>query len=117
MSAQGSQFRLSLSQLQQAATLVVGVADLLLASCCCCCCRSTKPLTACTLANVVSVVFAAPLAAGLMRINAGGLKGWQWSEQLIVFCFGSMGLIGTNPAVFCSLHSVGTVTSDLMLDI
>jgi ACS family tartrate transporter-like MFS transporter len=31
-----------------------------------------------TLANVVSVVFAAPLAAGLMTITAGGLKGWQW---------------------------------------
>ena len=30
------------------------------------------------LANVVSVIFAAPLAAGLMRIDGGGLKGWQW---------------------------------------
>jgi hypothetical protein len=41
-------------------------------------CRTTKPFTAVTLANVVSVVFAAPLAAGLMTITAGGLKGWQW---------------------------------------
>lgn len=40
--------------------------------------RSTKPFTAVTLANVVSVVFAAPLAAGIMTINAAGLKGWQW---------------------------------------
>lgn len=40
--------------------------------------RSTKPFTAVTLANVVSVVFAAPLAAGIMRINAAGLRGWQW---------------------------------------
>lgn len=31
-----------------------------------------------TLANVVSVVFAAPLAAGIMTIDAAGLKGWQW---------------------------------------
>jgi hypothetical protein len=31
-----------------------------------------------TAANVLSVVFAAPLAAGLMTIRAGGLKGWQW---------------------------------------
>lgn len=38
----------------------------------------TKPLTAVTLANVVSVVFAAPLAAGLMSITGGGLRGWQW---------------------------------------
>jgi hypothetical protein len=30
------------------------------------------------LANVMSVVFAAPLAAGLMRIQGGGLRGWQW---------------------------------------
>jgi MFS family permease len=40
--------------------------------------RTTKPFTAVTLANVVSVVFAAPLAAGLMTITAGSLKGWQW---------------------------------------
>jgi MFS family permease len=26
----------------------------------------------------MSVVFVAPLAAGLMTIRAGGLKGWQW---------------------------------------
>ncbi|WIA31173.1 hypothetical protein OEZ86_001180 [Tetradesmus obliquus] len=39
----------------------------------------TKPFTAVTLANVVSVVFAAPLAAGLMALHGrGGLKGWQW---------------------------------------
>jgi hypothetical protein len=31
-----------------------------------------------TLANVVSVVFAAPLAAGLMALDRqAGLKGWQ----------------------------------------
>lgn len=39
---------------------------------------ATKPFTAVSGANVLSVVFAAPLAAGLMSINAGGLKGWQW---------------------------------------
>lgn len=44
-------------------------------------CRSTKPFTAVTLANVVSVVFAAPLAAGLMSITALGLKGWQCALQ------------------------------------
>ncbi|KAI8465365.1 MAG: major facilitator superfamily domain-containing protein [Monoraphidium minutum] len=38
----------------------------------------TKPFTAVTLANVLSVVFAAPLAAGLMSIEGGGLRGWQW---------------------------------------
>jgi hypothetical protein len=44
----------------------------------CFCCRRTKPFTAVTLANVVSVVFAAPLAAGLMALDGrGGLKGWQ----------------------------------------
>lgn len=32
-----------------------------------------------TLANVLSVVVAAPLAAGLMSMNGlGGLRGWQW---------------------------------------
>jgi hypothetical protein len=42
------------------------------------CCRRTKPFTAVTLANVVSVVLAAPLAAGLMALDGrGGLKGWQ----------------------------------------
>lgn len=41
-------------------------------------CRSTKPFTAVTMANVVSVVFAAPLAAGIMSITALGLAGWQW---------------------------------------
>jgi MFS family permease len=30
------------------------------------------------MANVVSVVFAAPLAAGIMSITALGLAGWQW---------------------------------------
>jgi hypothetical protein len=40
--------------------------------------RATKPFTAVTVANVLSVVFAAPLAAGIMHITALGLKGWQW---------------------------------------
>lgn len=40
--------------------------------------RATKPFTAVTGANVLSVVFAAPLAAGIMHITALGLKGWQW---------------------------------------
>lgn len=32
-----------------------------------------------TLANVCSVVFAAPLAAGLMSLDGTGyLRGWQW---------------------------------------
>eukprot|EP00878_Enallax_costatus_P014248 GHUV01014903.1.p1 GENE.GHUV01014903.1~~GHUV01014903.1.p1 ORF type:complete len:424 (+),score=46.11 GHUV01014903.1:395-1666(+) len=39
----------------------------------------TKPYLAVTLANVLSVVFAAPLAAGLMSLDgAGYLRGWQW---------------------------------------
>lgn len=39
--------------------------------------QGTRPFTAVTLANVVSVVFAAPLAAGIMSMTAGRLKGWQ----------------------------------------
>jgi hypothetical protein len=44
----------------------------------CCRCRRSKPFLAVTLANVVSVVFAGPLAAGIMTLDGrAGLRGWQ----------------------------------------
>lgn len=45
--------------------------------CCCCCSRLTQPMTVVTLGITLSTIIAPPLAAGLMSINAAGLKGWQ----------------------------------------
>jgi hypothetical protein len=51
----------------------------------CCRCRRSKPFLAVTLANVVSVVFAGPLAAGIMTLDGrAGLRGWQVRAFLLL---------------------------------
>lgn len=39
--------------------------------------RLTQPMTTVSLGLTLSTIVAPPLAAGLMSIDAGGLKGWQ----------------------------------------
>jgi hypothetical protein len=41
------------------------------------CHRLTQPMTIVSLGLTLSTIIAPPLAAGLMSIDAGGLKGWQ----------------------------------------
>lgn len=47
-----------------------------------CCPRMTQPATVMTMGLTISTMLAAPLATGLMTIQAGGLKGWQVGTQL-----------------------------------
>ncbi|KAF8068182.1 abaQ [Scenedesmus sp. PABB004] len=63
----------------------------------------TKPYTAVTLANVLSVVIAAPLAAGLMSLDGvGGLRGWEWLFIIegipsVLLGFAMMALVPSHP--------------------
>jgi MFS family permease len=69
------------------------------------------------MANVVSVVFAAPLAAGLMSITALGLAGWQWLfilEGIPSVLLGAVMLVSPSTAVTIECILVSAIATAVL---